>query len=243
MKLSLVIPCYNEEKTLGVIVDEVLKIASSDLALEILVVDDASTDGSVAAAERLAAAHPQVRVLRHERNTGKGAALRTGFESATGDFVGVQDADLEYDPRDYLRLLQVSKEFGADVVFGSRYLRDSERQVLRFWHSSMNRFLTFWSNFFSDLELTDMETCYKLFRRDVICAIAPFLREDRFGFEPEVTARVADGMRARGWRIAECAIRYKPRTFSEGKKIGYKDGIRALWCILKYNLFGASRLK
>ena len=236
MKLSLVIPCYNEAETLAEIVGEVLKIKSETLELELIVVDDCSQDNSAEVAAELARKHPEVRVARHEVNRGKGAALRTGFLLATGDFVGVQDADLEYDPRDYLKMLRVADDFRADVVYGSRYLRDSERQVLRFWHSTMNRFLTFWSNFFSDLELTDMETCYKLFRREVLAEIAPRLRENRFGFEPEVTALVAKTLRRQGGRLAECAIRYRPRTFSEGKKIGYRDGLRALWCIVKYNL-------
>jgi len=143
---------------------------------------------------------------------------------------------MEYDPRDYVKMLHVADDLGADVVFGSRYLQNSERQVLRFWHSLMNRFLTFFSNIFSDLELTDMETCYKLFRREVIAGIAPQLQENRFGFEPEVTARLAKALRKHGWRLAECAIKYRPRTFSEGKKIGWRDGVRALWCVLRYNL-------
>lgn len=238
MKLSIVIPCYNEETTLAMTVESVLAVASPDLTVEIVVVDDCSTDTSRRVAERLAREHPEVRFLAHDVNRGKGAALRTGFQAATGDFVGVQDADNEYDPRDYLKMLAVAAEFDADVVYGSRYLRDSSRQVLRFWHSTMNRFLTFGSNVFSDLEVTDMETCYKMFRREVLAEIAPQLREDRFGFEPEVTARLAKALRRHGWRLAECAIKYRPRTFSEGKKIGYRDGLRALWCILRYNLFG-----
>lgn len=237
MKLSVIIPCYNEENTLKSTVEKVLAVASEELQIEVVIVDDKSTDGSKALAESIAAYHDCVHVVAHDVNRGKGAALRTGFLSATGDFVVVQDADDEYDPRDFIKMLRVSRDFRAEVVFGSRYLRDSERQVLRFWHSSMNRFLTFLSNFFSDLEVTDMETCYKMFRLDVIKEIAPQLVENRFGFEPEVTARLAKTMRRKGWRLAECAIKYRPRTFSEGKKIGYKDGIRALWCILKYNLF------
>ena len=237
MKLSVIIPCYNEASTLKTTVERVLAVATDALELELVIVDDKSTDGSRAVADSLAAAHPEVRVLAHEVNRGKGAALRTGFGAAGGDFVIVQDADEEYDPHDFLKLLRTAEEFRADAVFGSRYLRNSERQVLRFWHSSMNRLLTFLSNVFSDLELTDMETCYKLFRREVIAEIAPTLVEERFGFEPEVTARLAKAMRKHGWRLAECAIKYRPRTFSEGKKIGCKDGFRALWCILKYNFF------
>lgn len=238
MKLSVVVPCYNESSTLVQTVERLLAIGGDGLQLEVVIVDDKSTDDSLLLAREQERKHPEVRVVTHEVNRGKGAALRTGFTSVTGDFVVVQDADEEYDPRDFLKMLRVADEYRCEVVFGSRYLRDSERQVLRFWHSSMNRFLTFLSNVFSDLELTDMETCYKMFRKDVIAEIAPLLKEERFGFEPEVTARLAKAMRRNGWRLAECAIRYRPRTFSEGKKIGYKDGIRALWCILKYNLRG-----
>lgn len=237
IKLSMVIPCYNEQATLAAIAAEVMKLASPTLAIEVLIVDDASTDGSLAVAEELSARFSGIKVIRHERNRGKGAALRTGFLAATGDFVGVQDADLEYDPQDYLKLLRTAEETGCDVVFGSRYLkRSSGRLVLKYWHSAVNRFLTWLSNCFSDLDLTDMETCYKMFRREVIAALAPQLKENRFGFEPEIVARLAAAMRKRGWRLAECAIAYRPRTFAEGKKIGIKDGLRALWCIVKYNL-------
>ena len=235
-KLSLVIPCYNEEATLAGIVEEVLKIRSADLALELVIVDDCSKDASRSVAEALAARHPEVKLCFHEKNRGKGAALRTGSLAATGDYVGIQDADMEYDPRDYLKMLRPLEEGRADVVLGSRYLRREERIVLRWWHSTMNRFLTWFSNVFSDLDLTDMETCYKLFRREIIQEIAPRLKEDRFGFEPEVVAHVARLVREEGLRVAEVAIGYRPRTFAEGKKIGWRDGVRALWCILKYNL-------
>ena len=237
-KLSVVMPCYNEEATLKGIVSEVKALASDDLDLELLIIDDCSTDASRRVAEELAAADPAVRVLRHEVNQGKGAALRTGFLSATGDYVCVQDADLEYDPKDYLKMLRTLREEGADVVFGSRYLPRDGRRALRWWHSTMNRFLTLCSNVLSDLALTDMETCYKLFTADVIREIAPSLRENRFGFEPECVAAVAKGARRKGWRVHECAIRYRPRTFDEGKKIGWRDGVRALWCIVRYNLWG-----
>lgn len=236
--LSLVIPCYNEETTLSGIVDEVLKTGSDDLALELVIVDDCSGDSSRAVAESLAAQHPEVKLCFHEKNRGKGAALRTGFLAATGDYVGIQDADMEYDPQDYLKMLRPLCEGRSDVVFGSRYLRREERIVLRWWHSTMNRFLTWFSNVFSDLDLTDMETCYKLFRREIIQEIAPRLKEDRFGFEPEVVAHVARLVRKEGLRVAEVAIGYRPRKFAEGKKIGWRDGVRALWCILKYNLMG-----
>ena len=234
--LSLVIPCYNEETTLAGIVEEVLKLRSPDHVLELVIVDDCSKDSSRVVAEKLAADHPEIKLCFHEKNCGKGAALRTGFLAATGDYVGIQDADMEYDPRDYLKMLRPLDEGRADVVFGSRYLRSEDRIVLRWWHSTMNRFLTWLSNVFSDLDVTDMETCYKLFRREIIQRIAPSLKENRFGFEPEVVAHVARLARKEGLRVAEVAIGYRPRTFSEGKKIGWRDGVRALWCILKYNL-------
>ena len=233
--LSLVIPCYNEESTLSQIVEAVLSLKSEKTGVEIVIVDDCSTDGSLAVAKSLKARHPEIKVVAHERNMGKGAALRTGFLSATGDYVGIQDADLEYNPADYLRMMKLLEEGLADVVFGSRYLRRSERICLRWWHSTMNRFLTLCSNAFSDLDLTDMETCYKLFRREVIQEIAGELRENRFGFEPEVVAAVARGVRSSGWRIGEVAIEYRPRAFAEGKKICWKDGVRALYCISHYN--------
>lgn len=236
-KLSVVIPCFNESETLSDVVRSVLALASERLAVEVLIVDDCSTDGSMKIAEELAASHDAVKILRHEVNQGKGAALRTGFTAATGDYVCVQDADLEYDPRDYLRMLVPLQEGRADVVFGSRYLQQHERRVLRWWHSTMNKFLTLFSNVLSDMALTDMETCYKLFKAEVIQEIAPKLNENRFGFEPECVAYVAKGMRKHGWKICECAIKYRPRTFMEGKKIGWRDGLRALWCIVKYNLF------
>jgi glycosyltransferase involved in cell wall biosynthesis len=234
--LSLVIPCYNEEATLAGIVEEVLKLRAPDHVLELVIVDDCSKDSSRVVAEKLAADHPEIKLCLHEKNCGKGAALRTGFLAATGDYVGIQDADMEYDPRDYLKMLRPLDEGRADVVFGSRYLRSEDRIVLRWWHSTMNRFLTWLSNVFSDLDVTDMETCYKLFRREIIQRIAPSLKENRFGFEPEVVAHVARLARKEGLRVAEVAIGYRPRTFSEGKKIGWRDGVRALWCILKYNL-------
>lgn len=237
-KLSVVIPCYNESETLRDITTAVLALASDGLSVEVLIVDDRSTDDSLKIAEGLAGENPSVKVLKHEVNQGKGAALRTGFLAATGDFVCVQDADLEYDPKDYLRMLLPMAEGRADVVFGSRYLQQHERRVLRWWHSTMNRFLTLFSNVLSDMALTDMETCYKLFTAEVIREIAPQLKERRFGFEPECVAYVAEGMRKRGWRVCEYAIKYRPRTFTEGKKIGWKDGVRALWCIVKYNLMG-----
>lgn len=236
-KVSVVIPCYNESENLSAIVKEVIAAFSGRFPLEVVIVDDCSSDGSYDAAMELAASYPAVSVYRHDVNQGKGAALKTGFSAATGDFICVQDADLEYRPADYLKMLVPMTEGRADVVFGSRYLQQHERRVLRWWHTTMNRFLTLFSNALSDMTLTDMETCYKLFKAEVIREIAPRLRENRFGFEPECVAYVAKGMRRHGWKVVECAVGYRPRTFREGKKIGWKDGVRALWCIVKYNLF------
>lgn len=228
--LSIVIPAYNEEGTLERCVDRVLAIADDELRLEIIVVDDSSTDRTGQIGAQLARIHPTVRVLRHDTNQGKGAALRTGFREATGDFVAVQDADLEYDPRDLRRLVVPLVEGRADVVFGSRFLSGEERRVLYFWHSVGNRVLTLLSNMFTDLNLTDMETCYKVFRREIVQRLE--LRENRFGFEPEIVASVA---RLR-LRIYELGISYAGRTYAEGKKIGAKDGWRALYCVLHYNM-------
>ena len=235
VKLTLVVPCYNEENTLRGIVEKVLELRSDTLKLEIVIVDDCSKDSSREVAQELAKEYNEIKLAFHEVNMGKGAALRTGFLEATGDYVGVQDADMEYDPRDYLTMLQPLLDGKADVVYGSRYLRPDTRRVLYFWHSCMNRFLTFASNMFTDLGITDMETCYKLFRREVIQSIAPRLKENRFGFEPEVTTYVAEAR----VRVYECAISYNPRTFDEGKKIGWRDGLRALYCIMHYGACNA----
>ena len=233
--LSLIVPCYNEENTLAGIVDRILQLQSDDLKLQIVIVDDCSSDNSREVARKLAETHPEIKLAFHSVNQGKGAALRTGFLEATGDFVGIQDADMEYDPQDYLVMLEPMLANKADVVFGSRYLLPETRRVLYFWHTRMNRFLTFVSNMFTNLDITDMETCYKLFRRDVIQKIAGKLQENRFGFEPEVTAYVAES----GCRVWECAIHYHPRSYDEGKKIGWKDGLRALYCILHYGACNA----
>lgn len=226
--LTLVIPCYNEERTLERCIERVQAIADDTLSLELIIVDDSSKDNSMRMAEGLATRYGNIRLLRHEMNQGKGAALRTGFAHATGEFVGVQDADLEYDPMDLRKLLVPLVEGRADVVFGSRFLPTGERRVLYFWHSQMNRILTFLSNMFSDLGLTDMETCYKLFRRDIIQSIT--IEENRFGFEPEIVAKVGD-MRC---RVYEAPVSYQGRTYADGKKINWKDGLRALYCILHY---------
>jgi dolichol-phosphate mannosyltransferase len=231
--LSLVIPCYNEEKTLAACVEKVLAIADDGLDLELIVVDDCSKDGSLAVARGLQAVVPGLVVLHHQWNQGKGAALRTGIAHATGHFVAVQDADLEYDPMDLKRLLVPLRNGEADVVLGSRFLSPGYHRVLYFWHSLGNRFLTLLSNMLTDLNLTDMETCYKVFRREVIQRIE--IEENRFGFEPEVVAKIAQ-LRV---RIYEMGVSYRGRTYAEGKKIGIKDGFRALYCILKYNLHKA----
>ncbi len=234
--LSLIIPCYNEERTLEACIERCMELynqpSHENLSLELIIVDDCSTDNSYAIACALLKRYPQIISLyKHEKNQGKGAALRTGLLNATGDMVGIQDADAEYNPLDYLTLMQPIIENKADVVYGSRYLRQETRRVLYFWHTWMNRSLTFISNMFTNLDISDMETCYKLFRRETIQAIAPKLQENRFGFEPEVTALVAQS----GVRVYECAINYTPRSYEEGKKIGWRDGVRALYCILHYS--------
>jgi glycosyltransferase involved in cell wall biosynthesis len=226
-EITVVIPCYNEVSTIEAILDAVR--ASDIRDKEIVVVDDASSDGT---REKLRSfeGQPGLRVIFHERNQGKGAALRTGFRAATGDVVIVQDADLEYDPKEYPKLLAPIRAGKADVVYGSRFAGGESHRVLYFWHYAANKLLTLCSNMFTNLNLTDMETCYKAFRREVIQKID--LREGRFGFEPEVTAKVA----RMGCRIYEVGISYSGRTYAEGKKIGWRDGLRALWCILRYNL-------
>lgn len=231
IKLSVVIPCYNEEKTLERCVERVLKISDEFLHLEIIIIDDCSTDGSLSIARGLENKDSRIIVIQQDKNQGKGAALRTGFRKATGDFIAIQDADLEYNPTDLLRLLEPLVSNDADVVFGSRFLPYGPHRVLFFWHYLGNRFLTLISNMFTNLNLTDIEVCYKVFRREVLQKIN--LEENRFGFEPEITAKVA----RMGCRIYEVGISYYGRTYEEGKKIGWKDGFSALWCILKYNLW------
>ena len=225
--LSVVIPCYNEEATIEALINLVL---DSPWVAEIIVVDDGSKDRS---REILATVNdPKVRVVLHDVNKGKGAALRTGFQHATSEFVIVQDADLEYDPSEYPLVLEPLLDDRADVVFGSRFLSGRPHRVLYFWHSLGNKFLTLMSNMFTDLNLTDMETCYKCFRREVIQSIT--IEEDRFGFEPEITAKLAKSR----VRIYEVGISYSGRTYDEGKKIGWRDGVRAVYCIVRYSKVG-----
>lgn len=232
-KLSVIIPCFNEERTLKRCVKRVMEITDENLSLEIIIVDDASTDKSLAVGLELEREHHGITVLHLDKNQGKGAALRAGFKKATGDFVAVHDADMEYDPMDLKRLLVPLINNRADVVLGSRFLSTGPHRVLYFWHYLGNRFLTFFSNMFTDLNLTDMETCYKVFRREVIQSID--IKENRFGFEPEIVAKIAH-MRL---RIFEMGISYEGRTYEEGKKIGAKDGFRAIYCIFRYNAYRA----
>jgi glycosyltransferase involved in cell wall biosynthesis len=232
MKLSVVIPCYNEKGTVRQIVHKVKSGPVKDI--EIIVVDDFSTDGSreIIRTE----IEPVVdRVIYHEKNMGKGAALRSGFAAVTGDLVVVQDADLEYDPRDYPKLMEPIVADLADVVYGSRFMGGSPHRVVYFWHMVANRFITLLSNMLTNINLSDVESCYKLFRRDIVQSIT--LEEQRFGFEPEITAKVAR-MKC---RIYEVGISYYGRTYDQGKKIGWKDGVRAVYAIIKYNLFKTGR--
>ena len=238
-KLSVVIPCFNEERSLETIVGRVLAADRCGLNLELIIIDDGSADRSSEVMKSLAANHPEIVSITHATNRGKGAALRTGFNSATGDIVLVQDADLEYDPAEYPRLLKPILDGRADVVFGSRFRGGEETRVLYFWHRVANQLLTLASNMFTDLNLTDMETCYKVFRREVLAQID--IVENRFGFEPEITAKVAR-LPTRP-RIYEVGISYSGRTYEEGKKIGFRDAVRALYCIVRYNVFPRSAVK
>ena len=233
MFVSVVIPVFNEMRTLEQVIKRVQAVS---VEKEIILVDDYSNDGSRELVQSLGE-QPNVRAVLHEYNEGKGAALRSGFAAAAGDVVLIQDADLEYDPNDYPKLLGPIVENDADVVYGSRFAGGETHRVLYFWHSVGNRFLTLLSNMMTNLNLTDMEVCYKVFRREIIQSID--LKENRFGFEPEVTARLARFRKPDGSRlkIFEVGISYAGRTYDEGKKIGWRDGVRAIWCIIRYNLF------
>ena len=227
MFVSVIIPCFNEKQTLKQILK---KVQNSQVNIkEIIVIDDCSTDGTIEILKSIQ--NPLIKIYYHPKNKGKGAALRTGFSKATGDICLVQDADLEYDPDDYPRLIKPILDDKADIVFGSRFQGGSPHRVVYFWHRMGNGFLTLLSNILTDLDLSDMETCYKVFKREIIQSIR--IKEDRFGFEPEITAKISK----MNLRIYEVGIAYYGRTYSEGKKITWKDGIRAIYCILKYNLF------
>lgn len=234
-KLSIIIPAYNEAPTIHLILDKVIDAELIfDVEKEIIVVDDCSNDGTFEAVEQFSKSRPSVniRTFRQPHNQGKGAAIHKGIDLATGDFVVIQDADLEYDPADYNLLLKPMMSDVADVVYGSRFMGIGPHRILFFWHSIGNKFLTFLSNMFTNLNLTDMETCYKMFRSEIIKNVV--LIENRFGFEPEVTSRIS---RIPAIRIYEVGISYYGRTYDEGKKIGAKDGFRAIYCILKFGIF------
>ncbi len=234
--LSIIIPAYHEEATIHLILTKVVNVKlDHDFEKEVIIVDDGSKDDTIGAVKRFLAQYPDenMRLVEHGQNKGKGAALHTGIKEATGDYIIVQDADLEYDPEEFNILLQPIITADAEVVYGSRFMGGKPHRILFFWHSIGNQFLTFLSNMSTNLNLTDMETCYKLFRADIVKGL--MLQEKRFGFEPEVTAKMA---RIANIKIYEVGISYYGRTYAEGKKINWKDGVRAIYCIFKYGLLG-----
>lgn len=234
-KLSIIIPAYNEASTIHLILNKVIRVQLlQNIIKEIIVVNDCSTDETEKALQAYQSENPEIIIqyYKHEFNKGKGAAIHTGITNATGDYTIIQDADLEYDPEEYNVMLKPIVDGHADVVYGSRFMGGKPHRILFFWHTIGNKFLTFLSNMFSNLNLTDMETCYKLFDSTILKSIS--LKEKRFGFEPEITQKIA---RVRGIRIYEVGISYYGRTYEEGKKISWKDGFRAIWCVLKYGLF------
>jgi len=231
----VVIPAFNEEPTINLIIDKVLKADTLNLDIEIIVVDDCSTDGTWECLNEIAKKHPAIRPNKHSKNMGKGAALRTGFKRASGDIVLIQDADLEYDPLDYPQLIKPILDGKADIVYGSRFRSHNPTRVLYFWHRIANGLLTLCSNMFTNLNLTDMETGYKVFKKEILDKIK--LKENRFGIEPEITAKIAKIAKIDKIRIYEVGISYSGRTYEEGKKIGLKDAFRAVYSIIRYNIF------
>ena len=231
----MVIPAFNEEPTINLIIDKVLNADTLNLDIEIIVVDDCSTDGTWECLNEIAKKHPAIRPNKHSKNMGKGAALRTGFKRASGDIVLIQDADLEYDPLDYPQLIKPILDGKADIVYGSRFRSHNPTRVLYFWHRIANGLLTLCSNMFTNLNLTDMETGYKVFKKEILDKIK--LKENRFGIEPEITAKIAKIAKIDKIRIYEVGISYSGRTYEEGKKIGLKDAFRAVYSIIRYNIF------
>ena len=234
-KISIIVPAFNEESTISIIVDKLLNLyLVNNIKKEIIIVNDCSSDNTEHLIQNIIKSNPTAEIIyiKHEKNLGKGAAIHSGIKNATGDYLIIQDADLEYDPSEINKLLKPILDGHADVVYGSRFIGGAPHRILFFWHTIGNKFLTFLSNFFTNLNLTDMETCYKLFKTSIIKPIS--LKEKRFGFEPEITSKIA---KIKGIRIYEVGISYYGRTYLEGKKINWKDGFKAIYCIIRYNLF------